>query len=384
MSVTETPSARHIPELDGIRGIAILLVLIWHFVASIIPTQSNTLGDMIRQLLGFTWSGVDLFFVLSGFLIGGILLDQCDTPHYFKAFYARRISRVFPLYYVWLIIFIVLMLLTPTLETTQLWVGLFANTMPVWTYLTFTQNFAHAITGTMGGAWLAATWSLAVEEQFYLLLPGIIRWISLRLLPFFLLTLIIAAPVLRVLLLFAPFTTSLPEYVLMPCRMDSLFLGVFSAYLMRQERVAQWLGQHICWLYLALGGLLCGTVIFVSLNSFGMISFGYSGIALFDGCFLLIALNEKRGLITWVVRNSFLRQMGIIAYGAYVFHLAVRDLTFGVILNQIAQIRSLQDGLVSALAFGLTILIAWISLVGFERPLIALGHTIHYADAAAH
>src|SRR5262245_13203211 len=94
----DTSRAR-ISELDGLRGLAILLVLLWHYaVGPVIVHQSTLANFLIVRSLNLAWSGVDLFFVLSGFLIGGILLDHRDTTHYFRTFYIRRICRIVPLY----------------------------------------------------------------------------------------------------------------------------------------------------------------------------------------------------------------------------------------------------------------------------------------------
>src|SRR5216117_2710692 len=88
-----------IPELDGIRGLAILLVLVWHYWASRVHPPLGSAFAGIWMLCGLTWSGVDLFFVLSGFLIGGVLLEQRDSANYFKTFYVRRVCRIFPIYF---------------------------------------------------------------------------------------------------------------------------------------------------------------------------------------------------------------------------------------------------------------------------------------------
>src|SRR5438034_6757684 len=92
------PESSRLPELDGLRAIAILQVLIWHSCVGMIqvPTHLAGLGWGLYRLLFLTWSGVDLFFVLSGFLIGGILLDNKNSPNYFKTFYARRFCRILP------------------------------------------------------------------------------------------------------------------------------------------------------------------------------------------------------------------------------------------------------------------------------------------------
>src|ERR1700689_5530178 len=98
-----------VPELDGIRGMAILLVVIFHWGA--FDEGHSILPGKLERLLSFGWSGVDLFFVLSGFLIGGILLDVRDSPNYFKVFYMRRFFRIVPLYYLWLFCLIALVFL---------------------------------------------------------------------------------------------------------------------------------------------------------------------------------------------------------------------------------------------------------------------------------
>src|SRR5215467_9983632 len=146
-------------ELDGLRGIAVLLVVYHHWM----PLTLNISGDSVAGRLGaLSWSGVDLFFVLSGFLIGGILLDHKNSPSYFKTFYIRRVCRILPLYILCLALFYM------TKSSGWLW----NSPLPWYSYATFTQNFWTAFRGNSAEAlWLVPTWSLAVEEQFYLTLP---------------------------------------------------------------------------------------------------------------------------------------------------------------------------------------------------------------------
>ena len=108
-----------IPALDGLRGIAIILVMLHHFTDAR-PTATSYLTTLIDPRIGsvvfFFWTGVDLFFVLSGFLITGILLDSRDGERYFTNFYARRVLRIFPLYYLVLFLAFVVLPMFPALD----------------------------------------------------------------------------------------------------------------------------------------------------------------------------------------------------------------------------------------------------------------------------
>src|SRR5712692_8308881 len=127
-----------IPELDGLRGIAIGMVIIWHYFSTVVQTRPGSPLSYFEEATRITWSGVDLFFVLSGFLIGGILLDNREAPGYFKAFYARRVCRIFPLYYACLALFAVAWLLALPLGRNPGLDWLLARPMPAWSYVTFT------------------------------------------------------------------------------------------------------------------------------------------------------------------------------------------------------------------------------------------------------
>ena len=165
----------------------------------------------------FGWTGVDLFFILSGYLLGGILLDNRSSAGYFSTFYMRRAFRILPLY--WLLLAIS-----------------FADpiTCPYrWQYLTFTQNFAWASGDSAACGPTSLTWSLDVEEQFYLLLPLLIRFVPAPILPRIFLCLIGAAPICRAILVHF-YGNALSAYALLPGRMDALFAGTLIAWIVRQ------------------------------------------------------------------------------------------------------------------------------------------------------
>jgi peptidoglycan/LPS O-acetylase OafA/YrhL len=353
-----------VPELDGIRGIAILLVVLLHYFWE--ATAPGTPPAFILDMLGIGWTGVDLFFVLSGFLIGGILIDNRDSSGYFSAFYARRACRIFPLYYVWL----------PLAFLATLWIPS-APALPGWAYVTYTQNFYVAATGLMGPHWLAITWSLAVEEQFYLFLPPLIRYTPARLLPWAVAAFAVAAPALRALLL-RDGVTALPIYVLMPCRMDALLAGVLCALLVRTG----WPRRHARLLYAPFLALLAGAF-WLDLkspvpSSEPEIYFGYTLMAALYSTFLLIAVSEKRGPLAALTRLAPLRRLGVLAYGVYLLHDLVNRSLHRLFSGREPRAEDAAGLAVTLLSFALTVAAAHVSWEYFEKKVVAYGHGFKY------
>ena len=372
---------KRIPELDGLRGLAILAVLLWHCVGGALDLEQDW-ALWVLNSLNLAWTGVDLFFVLSGFLIGGIMLDHCNSPNFFKVFYARRTLRIFPIYYVLVLVYVLALAgglarhcpaVQPMLEPQA----------PLWSYFTFTQNFVFAHSGNGGAPWLQVTWSLAVEEQFYLCLPFVIFTVPRARLGQVLTGLIFAVPLLRFMLYDLPPRPGFAGYLLMPARADALLLGALGAWLVRHEPTRRWLSAHVGLLYAALAVLFLGTAALHQLRidyiSLGMLTWGYTWIALFYCCLMLVAIHEKRGLVTCVTRNGALRYLGRISYGVYLLHQVVHGLAHGLILNQAPILRTWTDALVTVLAIVGTLALAALSWHRFEQPLVELGHSLKYS-----
>jgi peptidoglycan/LPS O-acetylase OafA/YrhL len=371
-----------IPELDGLRGLAILLVVIHHYIAHQIAIGEGWAWQVIGGFFRLSWSGVDLFFVLSGFLIGGILLDQRRSENYFKTFYLRRVCRIFPLYFLWLGLFF-LVTSVPALVSNQGWQAeVFAPRYPNWAYVFFVQNFFVAQTEVFGPLWLVAVWSLAVEEQFYLVAPLLVRFLPVQKLPRLILCVLVAVPIFRLFMYMCHPTVFV--YVLLPCRMDTLLLGVLCACWIRDEPMRQWLGKNRRLLYLAFGILLVATAWLSqpgisSRTSFEMVSFGYSLLGLLYACLLLIVVTAKESFLAGFMRIPFLCYLGVIAYGVFMIHLAVAGLAHGLILGKNTSINNLSDGVVTLAAFSATVLLATASWRFFEKPMIDWGHSFSYA-----
>jgi peptidoglycan/LPS O-acetylase OafA/YrhL len=370
-----------IRELDGLRGLAILLVLIWHYFVGQIPVEPGASASYVEILGRLAWSGVDLFLVLSGFLIGGILLDARNSPNYFRAFYIRRFYRILPLYTLVCLLFWLGINLSVGNEVAGLG-SLFNNSLPWYGYATFTQNFWMVWYGSFGAGWISATWSLAVEEQFYLTLPFVIRYVKRSRLPHILATIIFIAPLIRTLLYFYLPHGDLAAYVLMPCRADSLMLGVASAMFVRSPAGWMFLVRNKRLQYLILAMLSFGMVA-LTVNEWGvyslaMSSIGYTWVALFYTCIMLIALSQQASLIGRMLRHGSLVKLGTIAYGTYLIHLGMLGLCHALIRGREPQIASIADAAVTLLALSLTLAVAGLSWVYFEKPLVGRGRRHSY------
>lgn len=251
-----------------------------------------------------------------------------------------------------------------------------------WTYLLFMQNFWMAHAGIFGGGWLAATWSLAVEEQFYLTLPSIIRFFSRRVLYGFVFLGIALAPVVRVLLFRSSHDGWLGSYVLLFCRADALLFGVVCAILLRN---ANWRQKIASSKYLLAGVLmiLLGVAAFLTkihadLGSYAMASYGFTVLAAQYACLLLLVCTHQSGGIARVARLSPLRWLGSIAYGAYLFHMPVQGLLFATMMGGKPRIVDAASFLLSVLAVVLTLGLAHVSWNFFEKRLVKFSHRAQY------
>jgi len=403
--------SKRIPELDGLRGLAILLVVFYHYFES-----SPLLPGFIASAGRLSWSGVDLFFVLSGFLIGGILLDARESPNYFKAFYVRRAYRILPIYAVTLAAFWLITSLSQVENSNNAslqW--LFSRPFPLYSYASFTQNIFMSYHGTLGPAWLGATWSLAVEEQFYLTLPFIIRYVKGRL-PHLLCIVILFAPVFRTLLRLFMAHGEVGTFVLMPSRADALMLGVAAALFVRTGNGLQALVTKKRLLYLVQVVLLCGMV-WMSLKSSAvpdaqtaqveglassasgytpmtssqtltlylrtaLASLNYTWIALFYLCLLLIAITQRQSVLARALRNPALMSLGLIAYGVYLFHQPVLGLCYAFTRGTVPAITDFATLIITFCSLVLTLGLAKLSWTYFERRLVGLGHRYRYVSSS--
>lgn len=363
-----------VPELDGIRGIAIGMVLIAHHFEVVTRPGSALAYALVPLRLGGT--GVDLFFVLSGFLIGGILLDARESSNYFRVFYTRRFFRIVPIYAILLVSAGLVRYLSDA-GIIRGFSEIFVGRLPWWYFATFLQNVGMSIHQVWGTFPLGVTWSLAVEEQFYLTLPLLIRFLDRRALLRFILLAIAGAPLLRAFFFHHDPTNLFTWYTLMPCRADSLLLGVLGAIMLREPRLRDWFLDHRRLSSLVLGFFLAGYA-FVGWRSpkdrWFMPTIGFTLLALIYLGFLLYALLYRDSWISRCLRWKWLCGLGVIAYGTYLFH----EFLLGMFFRRTPWIYSWHDVGLSLLALAVTIVFCRLSWVYFEKPLVKIGHRTSY------
>jgi peptidoglycan/LPS O-acetylase OafA/YrhL len=378
-TVVERPSSRHITALDGWRGIAFLLVFVRHYVYT-----RNLHGPVIsaaRGLESFGWAGVDLFFVLSGFLITGILLDTTRDPHYFRNFMMRRVLRIFPLYYG---VLFGLLALTPLLHLHWM-----RGHMLYFFYLGNIAIMYPALQHVQPYVFLPHLWSLSVEEQFYLLWPlavylartprrvvKLALWLSLG-------SLLLR---LGVLVGFRHNLVQGMEWtsVLLPTRLDGLLYGAVAASLVRLYPLAT-LVHRARWALAITAAVVvailacCGG----EYTTLPMTLAGYPALAILFASILVLCL-QPTTLAAHVGRLSPLRVIGRYSYGMYMYHILFRPVVSPTLRWWQERTGSAAIGgvlfLVSVLLGTLVVSVASYEL--YERHFLRLKRYFHYQPAA--
>ncbi|MCE9672353.1 acyltransferase [Myxococcus stipitatus] len=376
----------HLPALDGLRGIAVLMVIAYHSLGEI---RTASIGSVFQT----GWAGVDLFFVLSGFLITGILLRTRTHDGYFRAFFARRALRIWPLY---------LLLLAFTFGVMGRWLPALAfdtQRYPWWLYALYLQNIG---LGEFGPPPLNVTWSLAIEEQFYLVWPLLVFFLRPAQLRALLCSIILLSPVARCAALLQGAS---PHwlYVFPLLRLDGLALGGLLALGIEEGRftpegLARWGRRLALPMLLAAFGL--GTVFFDRAHSIhtreALVGFGgpvvRAGLlvalySLWSGGFASLlgwVLSGRARGVQDVLESRLLRLMGQLSYGLYLFHALVFPLGAAYtrpIFSSLIPSSVVATALSFAFEYGVLLLLTCLSWRFFEQPLLRLKERFKTSEA---
>ena len=334
-----------LPELDGLRGLAVLGVLFYH-------CNPRLVGTWIHYASLWGWAGVNLFFVLSGFLITSILLQSLGKPRYFRNFYGRRALRILPVY---VLVLIVVYLNAPWFIGPTISEAI--KTAPWWAYIFFVQNLFHlALPPAIG-----PTWSLAIEQQYYLLWAPMVRFLRR---PWMLAAVLLGALVGSPLIRYMNLHWMNPTHTLI--HLDGiawgslLALGLFTLPLSRRT-----------WIWLGLGGLVLGIAAAATIA--GGTAFLDSALAVgFAGAMLAsIASTGARNPVSAALRHGPLAFYGRISYGLYMTHIMV-FIFFGWFDLRMDRYGMAGNLAVVAFRLATTTAVATVLWYGFESQILKL------------
>jgi peptidoglycan/LPS O-acetylase OafA/YrhL len=370
---TDNPARAHIPALDGLRGVAILLVIPHN--ADLFSNSAPWLWP-IALLAHAGWIGVQLFFVLSGFLITRNLLDSRGEPHYFRSFYARRTLRIFPLYF--LTLFVALVLL-PRLITFSPG-ALASHQHQVWLW-TFTSNWAQPFGADVSG--FSHFWSLAVEEQFYLVWPLVVLLAAGTRLLWICAALVLIALLSRAFMLFTGAKSEM-IYMFTFCRMDALAMGAAMAVVSLSEPARQWIAGHTRALLAAAFAVLLAVALYSHTYSAFDPQTLLLGQTMLAAAFALLVVSigaiPPRAFghsLRRLLEMSWLRRVGRYSFAMYVFHMPIL-LAFGTPIHEgLAFTGSAMPLFYALAAIALSFLAGMASYHLLEKHFLALKRLVH-------
>jgi peptidoglycan/LPS O-acetylase OafA/YrhL len=330
-------SDNRLGALDGLRGVAVLAVIACHIQAFFPKQPTKWIERLYYGFVAMGWSGVDLFFVLSGFLITRILLENKGSDRYFSSFYGRRILRIWPLYYGLCALAIIII---PAIH-----IDYFSRSSYFWTsdgdtfyYWVFLNNFYNILPIRQNTPFLLATWSLGIEEQFYLIWPLLIWRLGARAALRAILIVFVTTILLRNALYFGGYASAETVYYMTFTHLDGIAIGSILSIawvkrnnfsvLLQLFRLQLYVSAPLLLLISAYCSLYPSGLSHISLHPI-MIAAGYTLCALtFSG--LLLNCIDRDNVVTNLFNLSVLRSCGRYSYAMYLFHFPI--LFFVVIL----------------------------------------------------
>jgi peptidoglycan/LPS O-acetylase OafA/YrhL len=355
---------RRIVALDGLRGLMTILVVVSHFFAEI----PNGLS-----FLAFGWVAVDMFFVLSGFLVGRLIIEKGHASNFLAVFYVRRVCRTFPIYFVCVLIAVAIFSAMP-----NAWSDMDAA-FPVWSYLAFSQNFFMVASGSIGAHWLAPTWTLAVEEQFYLFAPAVLLLTPRRHLISVLCAIAGAAVLFRAVIYGTGFS-AMSALVLFPGRADILACGLLAAILFKIEGIP-WKRLDVAIRVAPIPLLASVSAIKLAEGDAGRM-FEIVGpllVSLACGAFILAIARDAPEAARF--RSKVLCFFGTTSYAVYLTHLPVLWLMHGLLLGSEPALGNALQWAVTLAAVPSVVLVSWVLTRLVEQPVTTYGRSWGWSEA---
>ena len=316
---TETKTAAlshaHIAELDGVRAIAIWLVLISHLYWGFkVPADTyDGMPKLIYEIISHGWLGVDLFFILSGFLITGILLDSKGQENYFRTFYGRRVLRIIPVFFLCILVM-------------SLFYG---NAAYFLLSFFFLANFAEGL-GVPTPHGPGVFWSLCIEEHFYLLWPFLVKYLSRQHLMILALLIVAVTPALRWWGVTRGMSIDMEVYSYSWFRFDGLAMGALLAIWVRWQNAS---ARNSFFLVVCL--VAASVVITIAGRPYGImgktavgVALRYTQVSLIFAAFVLSVITLRGTPVTALLRTWFANLSGKLSYCLYLIHLAVGDAVY--------------------------------------------------------
>ena len=357
---------RKIPALDGFRGLMTIAVVISHYFAEI-PHGTAALE--------FGWVAVDSFFALSGFLIANLILDKMDRANFVPVFYIRRFCRTLPCYFLCVVALFVLLAQIADREWSEIGTG-----FPLWSYLVMFQNFDMTATESIGAHWLAPTWTLAVEEQFYLVAPALFLLVPRRHLFAVLVSCAVLAVAVRAGIFLSGPGPHLGASVLLPSRADTLICGMLFPVAARIFTI-DWSRWDRAIRIAPLLAILAAFVLKLIDKQAGTLLFEiFSHLLVAAAAAFYIFALARGAPEARTCRARVLRFFGSISYSTYLTHLAVLGLLHGVLLGQIPDVATPQQLVVTFAALPLAVLAGWMLTKLVEEPITAYGRSWRWSE----
>jgi peptidoglycan/LPS O-acetylase OafA/YrhL len=370
METTEVPlwapgeldEPRRRQDLDGLRGVAVLLTIFLHYVSRGVYFRSYFpyLGPKpVALFLDSFWSGVDIFFVLSGFLIGGIILDNRRAENFLRVFFLRRALRILPVALLAIAFsYLILPIFYPSRPQDM--------QTPLYAYLLFINNFWTA-SGAAPYPPLGPMWSLAIEQQFYLIAPAFILLTAARVRNVALLIIVFISPVLR------SYNLGFSSWDFTPLRLDGVSSGILVAVLLRDARFLRLATRNPKTSNSIAIGLMVVAPLFSSLPELPFrdrIAFGISLNSLAaTGGILFLQLN-RGSILSRVLSRPWLVASGRLSYFLYLMHVPIMMYVTSAGLPGLTPLP---------VALCITLVCAWLSWRFLESPLIDIGKNFPYS-----